>query len=538
MKKILIIAVLSAIIFIGGFLRIYNISNAPPSLNWDEAAWGYNAYSILQIGKDEYGKIMPIFTRSFDEYKSTLPMYLMVPSIKLFGLNAFAVRLPSVLIGMASILVVYFLAKEIFDDKRIALISSFLFAIEPWSVHLSRVYYDANEAMFFLLLGLLLFLKSLHKEKLFLWSIVSFMVSMYTYNSNKILAPLFLAALVILYHKKIFSFSKKTFHLSLVILAIFIIPFIYLAFKGLTFARVGTTNIFILWPQTQVLRTVLLNSHSHLNGLWNFFIHNNIYYFVWEVVGRYIGYFSPYNLFIREPQEPSTVIAGNSIFYAFEFIPWAVGLFYVFKNTGKYKSIVLLIVLSVLPAVATWNWFQPGRVMALLACFSIVISVGLNEIFKIMPKKLVNLCLSAFVIYSLVSALYLFESINVYSPYRDSGNYQPGFKETVPEVMKIEENYNQVIIDTPQAQPYIFYLFYGKYNPKEYLSELDLNYIGTPRKHFDFGKYHFRKINWIDDKDLKNTLFVGGSNDFPGVKPLMDIKDKFGNTINYLVVTN
>ena len=280
MKKILIIAVLSAIIFIGGFLRIYNISNAPPSLNWDEAAWGYNAYSILQIGKDEYGKIMPIFTRSFDEYKSTLPMYLMVPSIKLFGLNAFAVRLPSVLIGMASILVVYFLAKEIFDDKRIALISSFLFAIEPWSVHLSRVYYDANEAMFFLLLGLLLFLKSLHKEKLFLWSIVSFMVSMYTYNSNKILAPLFLAALVILYHKKIFSFSKKTFHLSLVILAIFIIPFIYLAFKGLTFARVGTTNIFILWPQTQVLRTVLLNSHSHLNGLWNFFIHNNIRFII------------------------------------------------------------------------------------------------------------------------------------------------------------------------------------------------------------------------------------------------------------------
>jgi 4-amino-4-deoxy-L-arabinose transferase-like glycosyltransferase len=536
MKKQLIILILTGIILIGGFLRIYNIANAPPSLNWDEAAWGYNAYSILSIGKDEYGKVLPIFTRSFDEYKSTLPMYLMVPSIKMFGLNAFAVRLPSVLVGVASILVIYLLAKEIFDDQRIALVSSFLFAIEPWAVHLSRVYYDANEAMFFLLLGLLLFLKSLHKEKLFTWSVASFMVSMYTYNSDKVLAPLFLAVLIILHHKKVLSFSRKTLYTSLVIFAAFVVPFIYLAFKGQTFARLGTTNILILWPQTQVLQTVLLN--SHLNGFWNFIIHNNVYYFVWEIMGRYIGYFSPYNLFIREPQEPSTIIAGNSIFYAFEFVPWTIGLFCVFKNAGKYKNLVLLILLSVLPAVVTWNWFQPGRVMALLACFSIVISVGLNEILKILPKKLVNVCLLAFVIYSLVSALYLFESINVYSPYRDPGNYQPGFKETVPEVMKIETNYSQVIIDTPQAQPYIFYLFYGKYNPKEYLSELDLNYIGTPRKHFDFGKYHFRKINWVDDKNLKNTLFVGGSSDFPGVKPLMDIKDKFGNTINYLVATN
>jgi len=286
MKKITYI-ILTLIVLLGGFLRIYNLSGSPPSLNWDEAALGYNAYSILKTGKDEYGKVLPVFTRSFDEYKSTLPLYLMIPSIKIFGLNEFGVRFPSALMGTLAIVLIFLLAREIFKDERIALISSFVFAIEPWAVHLSRVYQEANTANFFLLLGLLLFLYSQKRHKLLPFSILSFMLSMYTYNANKLLIPLFLIVLVVLNAGNLRQYSKKVLKVSLSILVLFLFAFVVLAFTGQALARAGSTNIFIFWPKTQVLQ-FLIEKHP-VSDFADFLLHNQFFYFIWEVVGRYFA---------------------------------------------------------------------------------------------------------------------------------------------------------------------------------------------------------------------------------------------------------
>ena len=510
MKKITYI-ILALIVLLGGFLRIYNLSRSPPSLNWDEVAWGYNAYSISKTLKDEYGKVLPIFTRSFDEYKSTLPLYLMIPSIKVFGLNEFGVRFPSALMGTLTIVLIFLLARQIFKDERIALVSSFVFAIEPWAVHLSRVYCDANEALFFLLLGLLLFLYSKKRHRLLPFSILSFMLSMYTYNANKLLIPLFLIVLVVLNAESLKRYSKKVLKVSLSILILFLFAFVVLAFSGQALARAGSTNIFILWPRTQVFQ-FLIKEHS-ISGLADFLLHNQFFYFVWEVIGRFFAYFSPHNLFLREPQEPSTILVGNSIFHPFEFIPWIIGLIYIMRNIKKHKEFFALLILSPVPAIITWNWFQPGRVMSLFAVFSILIGVGIVKVFEYLKIK--KILYFSLVVYGLVSAFYLFDSINMQLPTRDSGNWQPGFRETVPVVMELEKNYDQVIIETSHAQPYIFYLFYGKYSPDKYLAELDLEKIGTPRKVYDFGKFKFRKIYWPDDRYLQNTLFVGSEENLP-----------------------
>jgi len=271
MTKKIVLVLLFLIVFLGGFLRIYNLSGSPPSLNWDEAAWGYNAYSVSHTLKDEYGVTLPIFTRSFDEYKSTLPMYLMIPTIRIFGLNEVGVRLPSALIGTFSILLIYFIVKELFGRTDIALFSSLLFSVEPWAVHLSRVYYDANEAMFFLLLGFLLFILSKKKVSLLPLSLISFMISMYTYNADKILIPLFLIILAVLNKSFLSGLPKKIINQSTIVLLVFVIPFVVLALLGQAFARVSTTNIFVLWTSE---------------------LPPKIYYFVWDIIGRYLSYFS------------------------------------------------------------------------------------------------------------------------------------------------------------------------------------------------------------------------------------------------------
>src|SRR5512141_1077338 len=98
---------LIGILMVAVFLRFYQLGSIPASPDWDEAALGYNAYSILKTGRDEYGKFLPLVFRSFDDYKPPLYIYLTVPMVALFGLNVFAVRLSSVLLGTLTVLLTY-----------------------------------------------------------------------------------------------------------------------------------------------------------------------------------------------------------------------------------------------------------------------------------------------------------------------------------------------------------------------------------------------------------------------------------------------
>ena len=82
----------------------------PAGINLDEASIGYNAYSVLKTGKDQYGELLPIYFRSLDDYKPPLYIYFTVPSVAIFGLTEWAVRFPSAFLGVLVVLGVYLLA--------------------------------------------------------------------------------------------------------------------------------------------------------------------------------------------------------------------------------------------------------------------------------------------------------------------------------------------------------------------------------------------------------------------------------------------
>jgi 4-amino-4-deoxy-L-arabinose transferase-like glycosyltransferase len=482
MKIYLYYFILALIFLLGLFLRSYNLNISPPSLNWDEAAWGYNSYSILKTGRDEYGKFLPIFTRSFDEYKPTFPMYAMLPTIYLFGLNEFGIRLPSAIIGSLLIVLIALITLKLFGSALTSLFAAYFLGIEPWAVHMSRVYYDANEALFFLMLGIYLLLISKTRLTILIMANISLVVSMFTYNANKLLVPLLLLLFFIIYREKIVKIPAKAL-ISIFLLWIVVFgTFLYLTIKGEALARVGSTNILRIW-----------------NG--------NVFDFLINIFSRYLAYFSPPNLFVREPLEPSTVIPNLSLFLPFEFIAWLIGLYLIIKNNLS-KLLKLIVIIAPIPASLTWNWFQPGRGLNLFFIFTICIAVGFSEINRLIKNTILkSLFVTTIVLTGLIYAILIFDSEQIQLPARDAGNWQPGFKETVPLVMELETKVNHVVIDTPQGQPYIFYLVYGKYDPIRYHSELDTAKIGIPRTSFNFGKFEFRNIT-PEDVYLKNTLLV------------------------------
>ena len=115
--------VLFIILLLAGCLRFWQLSRVPVSLDWDDVSVGYNAYSILKTGKDEFGNFLPPAIRSLDDYKPAMYTYFSVPSIAIFGLNSFAVRFPNALFGTLTVL--FFLSRHFFLRFLLG-VSSFL----------------------------------------------------------------------------------------------------------------------------------------------------------------------------------------------------------------------------------------------------------------------------------------------------------------------------------------------------------------------------------------------------------------------------
>src|SRR3990172_2026297 len=121
------------IVILAAALRFSYLDYAPPSLNWDEVSHGYNAYSILETGMDEWGQKFPILNfRAYGDYPTTLNLYLTIPFIAIFGLSEFVIRFPHAILGTFTVIAVYFLSLGITKRKDVSLLASFLAAVSPW----------------------------------------------------------------------------------------------------------------------------------------------------------------------------------------------------------------------------------------------------------------------------------------------------------------------------------------------------------------------------------------------------------------------
>jgi len=134
-------------------VRFYHLGQVPTGLHADEAAYGYDAYSLLKTGRDMWGKPWPLVFKSYGEYKLNLP-YLIAPAIKVFGLSTLSTRLPSALAGLGTTVVLFFLLQEYNKRPKLNLILTMIFATSPWAFGISRVFFESNVALFFFALGL------------------------------------------------------------------------------------------------------------------------------------------------------------------------------------------------------------------------------------------------------------------------------------------------------------------------------------------------------------------------------------------------
>ncbi len=147
---------LIVIIIIAAFLRLYNITGLPPGLYPDEAMNGNNALEALSPNGH--------FKWFYPENNGREGLFINIQalSVYIFGNEPWALRGASAIFGIFTVLGVYLLASEIFrNNKKIALLSSFLLAVSFWHINFSRIGFRAIMAPFFLVFAFYFLLKSI-----------------------------------------------------------------------------------------------------------------------------------------------------------------------------------------------------------------------------------------------------------------------------------------------------------------------------------------------------------------------------------------
>jgi 4-amino-4-deoxy-L-arabinose transferase-like glycosyltransferase len=257
--------ILALIIILASILRLYKLGDIPRGLYIDEPSLGYNAWSIMQTGTDEYGVPLPLAFQAFGEYKLPGYIYGSLPFIALFGLNAFSIRLLSALAGILGVWGIYLLTQKLLNkDKHkgaIALMAALLFAITPWSIQLSRAAFEANLALTLSIWGIYFLLTWIETKKTHTGLItLLFLVSaFYTYNSARLVVPLVILAMAAIYWKNI---PKKKAALLAVISILLMLPGIYGSTLGVESARVRSVfelenKQYMLGPALGVIQKYL-----------------------------------------------------------------------------------------------------------------------------------------------------------------------------------------------------------------------------------------------------------------------------------------
>lgn len=524
--RLLFGVVIFILIMTAAFLsRSQFLDLSPHTVGFDEAALGYNAYSLLKTGKDEHGRGYSISLASFNDYKPALYAYLSFPFIQTMGLNQVSTRLVSALAGTLIFIFLFLLGSRYFGRNFVlGLFLMALFFLQPWGLHYSRTAFESNLSVFFFTGGALFVLWG-QKRKHQLATIVFLLLAMYSYHAARLAAPIFLFLSGVINWWTDWQIKKKRpdkkqllkYFWPVLILLLFSLP-IWLNLKdGLILTRLRQESALKrLYPYAP---TELINQKN----IWQSWPANPAYYLLGEFTGHFFAYFSPINLGTRlyhwvrsSPQN----IAGYSLLGWPETLFFLVGLFYLIKNWFQKKNQIILawLISGIAPAVVTWNWFHPLRSLNIYPAVALVCLIGLWSFFKKIPRLLKPLVIFGAVLLVIMQAAYLINNELVYNVYESHGEYQPGgFKEGVPFLAEIQDDYQQVIIETPHAQGYIFFLFYQAYPPENLQQDTANRKLpGTEGDlSFNFGKYEFRRIYWPEDQKLRKTVFWGSDLSLP-----------------------
>jgi uncharacterized membrane protein len=503
-KKILLVLVL--ISCIGLFLRFYKVESIPNGLTWDEAALGYNAFSISKTLRDEHGKFLPLAFTSFGDFKPPIYIYLTAPIVSLLGLSEVSTRLLSVLSGTLAIFLLYLLVKEATNNTKWALLCSLLLAVSPWHIFYSRGAWETNLMTTFLILGLFGIIRSTKNKSGLLWGLAALFLSMMTYQAGKLYVPLILIVLFWTGYLPFNTLILKNRSKAL----------IWLVF-GMACAGLLSLNLFTS-DGNRLNRLSILNYKPDLNqenkkyGDENSIFHSLFDLRVRLIASRYLTHYSTDFLFVDNKPTDRGHLPKIGMMYWVDALFVVIGLFaLVGLKDKKFRNLVLgLVIIGAIPGALTLADYSSTRNLFLVIPLTVVSGLGVLRIIE--KNKIWPILIAPFWLFGIV---YFWDIFMVHSNIVLGKEYNIGYKKVYQALSETKPS--RAVITDVYGQPYIYYLFYGKIDPAWYQKQneyrengIDVGYVGR------VGDIEFRQFDVDEIKRSPNAFFAGAIGNYSG----------------------
>lgn len=505
-KKIFFILI--GISLLSFFINVYKKNETPACFTTDEAAFGYNAYSLLKTGRDEYGTLFPLRLKSFGDYKMPLYSYLSVPFIAMGGLNETSTRALNTVISILFPFIIFGLSYQFLKNEKTAVFAALFFSLSPGMQIIGRQAHESYLTTFFICLSLLL---------LFRRSYLLFLISLIPLSFGYQFSRLWLGFISLFV---LFFAIKK--YVSWRFFILYSVVFIFLLVPDIIVKPARVNNLLFFNNMGLGLQTAELRSEDGSRIMYN-----KATVGVKNFLFSHLTYFSPQFLVIQGDDNKRFGYEGISPITLVEYIFIFIGMYYLFKDKQKFRFIlIILFVISPLASSLSWAGNSLTRSLPMFIFIHVLSAYGVIRLVKNAAFSFKPFIIVALIITYGIFSFYSWDFYFHHYPKRAQTirAWQCGNREMAQFVKDTYKNTDVFYITKKNGQPYIFLLFYLQYDPLIYHKQAQL----SKPDEFGFGQVEkFDKFNFSFTLDTQKhrTAYIGYPDDFAGHQlPLEKIK--------------
>jgi 4-amino-4-deoxy-L-arabinose transferase-like glycosyltransferase len=500
-------AALLAIVLLAAGLRVYGLRDLPAGLYCDEAALGYNAYSLWKTGRDENGARFPLFVWSFGvSYKNPAFIYSAILPVALLGLDEASVRLTSAAYGVGTVAAVFFLCRALFSPG-VGLLAALTLAICPWHLHFSRIAFELITFPFVFTIGATLLVRYTQGRRTLPAAFFFFGLCPYAYAISNLFVPLFLAGFGLLFADRLLRGWRQTL-LAIAVLLLTVAPLIHFNLENRPRAAQYFQNTTYLEPDMPPRQALEI------------------------FVANYRAFFSERFLFQSGDPIVRHAVRGHGELYPSFLSMLLLGAVVALLRRDRASKLILWW-LAIYPVGASLMTEIPSATRAFIGVvpFCILTALGAGSVLRaiawIVRYRPAVLVLQAAAlaggVYVLAPevwrymGLYFREYAQYSAPTYDG--FQYGYRDTIAFMEPERDKYAKLMMTATEVnQPQVFAMFYRPADPAEYQRTFDVGYeILDPA---EFARYSLERpilyalrpseLRYFTDYTVKHRIVAPG----------------------------
>jgi hypothetical protein len=518
------------------FLRSLLFAHVPNGLNRDEAALGYNAYSLIKTGMDEYGKRWPVSITSFGDQKLPGYVYLLIPFISLLGLETWVVRLPSLIAGLFLVIEIGYLGYQV--SKRldwdewaswgVSTVGMLFIAVAPWANHFSRVAYEAHIALVLFILGFITYLAATEKGRAraverFLLIVTSgaWSLTFLTYHTYHIFIPLIIVGLVVIDWRKLIRTDK----LGVITGALIGISAVLILLLGGVFQANQIKSQGITPFKTTTLNRQHVSFRALMpdnDALYTHLLFNKATEAITIFAQNYLSAFSANFFFVHGSNhgDHNPGHMANMHLYIAPFL--FLGVLYLWEQRKRRiaQQLFAWLFLAIIPASLTIQPQHEIRISPIFPVICLIAAIGCITFIQGLKKSWLQMSfvIGIFLVITLSTFRMGLEYLYII-PVRIQTHEQ--FTLLAHAMIKYGADGNPVITNSESSSPYIWYLFESKYDPATFIK--NVHRYAPDKEGFihvkQIGNIYFQTIDWdvLTQRACKQKITL--------ILPLKDLPD-------------